>query len=53
MLYRPSLGLLTDLYQLTMAAGYHRAGVHNRPPLLLLGLRQQVAKTFNNPSTVV
>lgn len=29
-LYRPSLGLLTDLYQLTMAAGYHHAGVHRR-----------------------
>ena len=25
-LYRPSLGLLTDLYQLTMAYGYWRAG---------------------------
>ena len=25
-LYRPSLALLTDLYQLTMAAGYHRQG---------------------------
>jgi len=26
-LYRPSLGLLTDLYQLTMAYGYYKSGV--------------------------
>ena len=27
---RSSLALLTDLYQLTMAAGYHRAGIAER-----------------------
>ena len=29
--YRPSLALLTDLYQLTMATGYWRAGLAERP----------------------
>ncbi len=28
--YRPDFGLLTDLYQLTMAAGYFHAGLHER-----------------------
>jgi len=27
-LYRPSLALLTDLYQLTMAYGYWKQGLH-------------------------
>ena len=40
MLYRPSLGLLTDLYQLTMAAGYHRAGLHNRRATFHLTFRK-------------
>ena len=29
-LYRPSLALLTDLYQLTMAYGYWRSGTHTK-----------------------
>jgi len=40
MLYQPSLGLLTDLYQLTMAAGYHRAGLHNRRATFHLTFRK-------------
>jgi len=40
MLYRPSLSLLTDLYQLTMAAGYHRAGLHNRRATFHLTFRK-------------
>ena len=27
-LYKPSLGLLTDLYQITMAYGYWKSGRH-------------------------
>ncbi len=38
-IYSPSLGLLTDLYQLTMAAGYHRAGLHNRQATFHLTFR--------------
>ena len=30
-LYRPSLALATDLYQLTMAYGYWQQGLHERP----------------------
>lgn len=29
-LYRPSLALLTDLYELTMACGYWKSGIHQR-----------------------
>ena len=29
-IYRTSLGLLTDLYQLTMAAGYWKTGLAER-----------------------
>ncbi|WP_202798030.1 hypothetical protein [Rickettsiella massiliensis] len=29
-LYRTSLSLLTDFYQLTMAYGYWKAGIHER-----------------------
>jgi len=29
-LYQPSLALLTDLYQLTMAYGYWKQGLHER-----------------------
>jgi len=29
-LYRPSLALLTDLYELTMAYGYWRSGTHTK-----------------------
>ena len=39
-LYRPSLGLLTDLYQLTMAAGYHHAGVARRRATFHLTFRK-------------
>ena len=39
-LYRPSLGLLTDLYQLTMAAGYHNAGVARRRATFHLTFRK-------------
>jgi len=41
-LYRPSLGLLTDLYQLTMAYGYWKSGVHDREAVFHLFFR-------NNP----
>ena len=39
-LYRPSLALLTDLYQLTMAAGYHHAGVARRRATFHLTFRK-------------
>lgn len=39
-LYRPSLGLLTDFYQLTMAYGYWKAGVHEREAIFHLYFRQ-------------
>jgi len=39
-LYKPSLGLLTDLYQLTMAAGYHHAGVARRRATFNLTFRR-------------
>ncbi len=37
--YRPDFGLLTDLYQLTMAAGYYHAGIHERPAVFHLFYR--------------
>ncbi len=39
-LYRPKLALLTDLYQLTMAAGYHHAGVATRRATFHLTFRK-------------
>jgi nicotinate phosphoribosyltransferase len=39
-LYRPEFGLLTDLYQLTMAAGYHRHRIHQRKAIFHLFYRQ-------------
>lgn len=41
-LYHPSLALLTDLYQLTMACGYWKAGIHRREAVFHLYFR-------NNP----
>ncbi len=40
-LYRPSLALLTDLYQLTMAHGYWKAGVADREAVFHLTFRSQ------------
>ncbi len=37
--YRPDFGLLTDLYQLTMAAGYYRHGLHRRQSIFHLFYR--------------
>ncbi|MCG8404793.1 MAG: nicotinate phosphoribosyltransferase [Phycisphaerales bacterium] len=39
-LYRPSLTLLTDLYQLTMAYGYWKAGMHERESVFNLFFRR-------------
>lgn len=39
-IYRPSLALLTDLYQLTMAFAYWRAGVHEREAVFHLFFRK-------------
>jgi len=39
-LYRSSLALLTDLYQLTMACAYFRAGVHQRQAAFHLTFRR-------------
>jgi len=39
-LYRPSLALLTDLYQLTMACGYRRAGIAEREAVFHLVFRR-------------
>ena len=39
-LYRPDFGLLTDLYQLTMAAGYHHHGLHRRRAIFHLSFRR-------------
>ncbi len=39
-LYRPSLALVTDLYQLTMACAYFRAGVHQRQAAFHLTFRR-------------
>ena len=38
-LYRPSLALLTDLYQLTMAYGYWRSGMADRQAVFQLSFR--------------
>ena len=38
-LYRPNLATLTDLYELTMAAGYARAGVADRQSVFTLAFR--------------
>jgi nicotinate phosphoribosyltransferase len=38
-LYRPSLALLTDLYQLTMAYGYWKSGMHQREAVFHLLFR--------------
>ena len=38
-LYRPSLGTLTDLYELTMGAGYQIAGVADRESVFALSFR--------------
>jgi len=38
--YRPSLALLTDLYQLTMAYGYHRSGLAEREAVFHLTFRK-------------
>ena len=39
-LYRPSLALLTDLYELTMACGYWKAGARNREAAFHLLFRE-------------
>lgn len=39
-LYRPSLALLTDLYQLTMAYGYWKSGVREREAIFNLHFRR-------------
>ncbi|HYE19625.1 MAG TPA: nicotinate phosphoribosyltransferase [Tepidisphaeraceae bacterium] len=39
-LYRPTLGLLTDLYQLTMAYGYFKLGRHQREAVFQLTYRK-------------
>ena len=38
--YRPGFGLLTDLYQLTMAAGYYDQGIHERKAIFHLFYRK-------------
>jgi nicotinate phosphoribosyltransferase len=38
--YRPSLSLLTDLYQITMAYGYWREGRHDREAVFHLSFRR-------------
>ncbi len=38
-LYKPSLALLTDLYQLTMAYGYWKTGIHRREAVFHLYFR--------------
>lgn len=38
--YRPDFGLLTDLYQLTMAAGYFNQGLHRRKSIFHLFYRK-------------
>ncbi len=39
-LYRPSLALVTDLYELTMAYGYWRAGIDRREAVFHLSFRE-------------
>ncbi|MEL6356076.1 MAG: nicotinate phosphoribosyltransferase, partial [Bacteroidota bacterium] len=38
--YHPNFGLLTDLYQLTMAYGYYRQGLHQRRSIFHLFFRK-------------
>lgn len=38
--YRPNFGLLTDLYQLTMAYAYYRKGLHHRKSIFHLYYRK-------------
>ena len=40
-LYKPSLALLTDLYQLTMAYGYWKSGARRREAVFHLSFRAQ------------
>lgn len=39
-IYRPDFGMLTDLYQLTMAYGYYRQGLHQRKSIFHLFYRK-------------
>ncbi|MFH1924746.1 MAG: nicotinate phosphoribosyltransferase [Planctomycetota bacterium] len=39
-LYKPSLALVTDLYELTMACGYWKAGIHQREAVFHLLFRE-------------
>ena len=39
-IYRPDFGMLTDLYQLTMAAGYYDQGIHRRKSIFHLFYRK-------------
>lgn len=39
--YKTSLALLTDLYQLTMAQGYWKLGIHNRTSCFYMCFRRQ------------
>jgi len=39
-LYKPSLALLTDLYELTMACGYWKVGIHQREAAFHLVFRE-------------
>ena len=39
-LYKPSLALLTDLYELTMACGYWKAGIYDRQAVFHLLFRE-------------
>ena len=43
-LYKPSLALLTDLYQLTMAYGYWKLGVQNHDAVFHLHFRKNPFK---------
>ena len=38
--YKPALGLLTDLYELTMAYGYWKTGIQDRPSVFHLFFRE-------------
>lgn len=48
-IYKSNLSLLTDLYQLTMANGYWKAGVHNREAVFHLFYR---TNPFKNPFAI-
>ena len=39
-IYRPSLSLLTDLYQITMAYGYWKTGSQNKQAMFQMFFRQ-------------